>query len=170
MINWPQHLIAELAERSCIIFLGSGVSANAKSAEGKSPKTWEEFLVSATELVVNGEQKAFVENLIENKNYLLALQCIYDNSDSGDYIRFLKDEFLNPRYNPTQIHENIVEIDPKILITTNFDVIYEKASNDEGHTVVNYYDTNLIENLRSDQRVTIKAHGTIHNTNKLIFR
>lgn len=169
MIRWPQHLIAELATRRCVVFLGSGVSAQAKNDEGKRPSTWGQFLASAVNLVTNQSEKEYVSQLISENKYLLALQCIYEHSDRGDYIRFLREEYLEPRYKPTQIHEDLVLLDPKIVITTNFDIIYEKACHDEGHTVVNYYDTNLIENLRSDQRLIIKAHGNIRNIREMIF-
>ncbi|MGO4270313.1 hypothetical protein AB4Z22_10765 [Paenibacillus sp. TAF58] len=41
IIRWPSSLIAELAERRCIIVIGSGASASSKSSVGKSPKMLE---------------------------------------------------------------------------------------------------------------------------------
>ncbi|CAN7767986.1 SIR2 family protein [Paenibacillus sp. LjRoot153] len=166
---WPQHLIAELAARRCVIFLGSGVSAQAVNAEGRRPSTWGQFLTGATNLVQDQNERQYIQQLIGQGKYLLALQCIFDHSDRGDYNRFLRGEYLEPRYEPTQIHEDIVMIDPKITITTNFDIIYDKACRDEGHTVIKYYDSNIIEHLRSDQRLIIKAHGTIESTQEMIF-
>ena len=47
MIAWPLPLITELAERRCIIFIGSGVSAGAWKTDGgekKHPPVWKELL------------------------------------------------------------------------------------------------------------------------------
>ena len=44
MIEWPDLLIDAIARRRCVLFLGSGISANAKNIDGKKPPTWAEFL------------------------------------------------------------------------------------------------------------------------------
>ena len=168
-INWPQHLIAELAERRCIIFIGAGVSATAQNSDGIHPKPWKDFLEASLSLVPEGMDKDFIKKLISENNYLLALQCIYDHSDNNDYTSFLRSEFSTPNYKPSSIHQDIVDIDPKIVITTNFDKIYEKACYGDGHTIINFTENNLIENLRSDQRLIVKAHGNINDTGNMIF-
>ena len=37
MIDWPEHLIEAIARRKSVLFLGSGISANACNDEGKHP-------------------------------------------------------------------------------------------------------------------------------------
>lgn len=169
MNRWPTHLIKEIAERRCIFFLGSGVSASAKDLKGNHPKTWGDLLSAAVNLIGQQDHKTFVNELIETGHYLLALQCIYDHSDKGDYLNFLRNEYLTPRFEPSDVHNYIVDIDPKIVITTNFDVLYEQACGPYGYITINYYDNNLIDSLRSDDRIIIKAHGTISNPNRMIF-
>ena len=44
MIDWPDKLVQDIARRRCVLFLGSGVSANSKNAAGERPKTWVEVL------------------------------------------------------------------------------------------------------------------------------
>jgi len=169
LINWPEHLITELAERRCIIFIGSGVSATAENIAGRKPKTWGTFLEDSLTLVQEGNDKEFIKGLIREKNYLLALQCIYDHSDNNEYINFLRNEFSTPNYQPSSIHTDIAAIDAKVVITTNFDKIYEKACYGDGHSIINYTENNLIENLRSNQRLIIKAHGNINDIGNMIF-
>lgn len=43
MINWPEALVEAIARRRCVLFLGSGISANSKNSSGKRPATWENF-------------------------------------------------------------------------------------------------------------------------------
>lgn len=44
MIDWPERLVEDIARRRCVLFLGSGVSANSVNKEGERPKTWTEVL------------------------------------------------------------------------------------------------------------------------------
>ena len=39
MIEWPENLVDIIARRQCVLFLGSGVSANSSNEEGKHPLT-----------------------------------------------------------------------------------------------------------------------------------
>lgn len=43
-MDWPDDLILELARKRCVLFLGSGISANATDKDGKHPPTWRKFL------------------------------------------------------------------------------------------------------------------------------
>ena len=169
-IKWPEPLIEDLAERRCIIFIGSGASATSLTSDGNRPKTWEEFIAKAKMLVSDLSCIGFIDDLLGEKNYLLALQCIFDNCNKAAYYRLLQSEYSDPHFLPSQLHKDIVAIDPKISITTNFDKIYDRACSDEGHSVIPYYDSdNLADIIRSNKRVIIKAHGTIDNTHNLVF-
>ena len=44
MIKWPNDLINAIARRQCVLYLGSGVSANSQNASGKRPPMWKHFL------------------------------------------------------------------------------------------------------------------------------
>lgn len=44
MIDWPEALVEAIARRRCVLFLGSGISANSQNSSGKRPATWEKFL------------------------------------------------------------------------------------------------------------------------------
>lgn len=46
MFNWPNDLVSDIARRTCVLYIGAGVSANSSSAKGISPPTWEAFLRS----------------------------------------------------------------------------------------------------------------------------
>ncbi|MGK4098194.1 SIR2 family protein [Bacillus altitudinis] len=171
-VVWPDNLIEELAYRRCILFLGSGVSATAKNDEGNSPQTWPEFLKKITELINNpsADDLSFIHRMIEQENYLLALQVIYDLCDPGAYSKYLKDQFSRGNYKPSTVHKDIKEIDSKIVITTNFDKIYESLCNESQYAVHDYTKTkSIISNIKSPENVIIKAHGSIDDTDEMIF-
>ncbi|QUF65363.1 hypothetical protein [Bacillus atrophaeus] len=139
-INWPSKLIEEIAYRRCVLFLGSGVSATAVNEQGERPKTWGDFITSIQELMRNPtrDDKKFVKTMLAQENYLLALQAINDLSDTGDYADFLKRNCGRGNYDPSDVHKCIKEIDSKIVITTNFDKIYENLCNEDNYVKYDY--------------------------------
>lgn len=171
-IYWPPSLIEDIARGRCIFFLGSGVSASTNSEDPvpRSPKTWEDFLTSVNNTYIRDPDKDFIAKLIDEKRFLLALQCIYDLIDSGTYHHIISEEFSTPDYQPSRVHELISEIDPKIIITTNFDKIYEKAVPVQAITKV-IYDScgNFSDAIKSNKRVLIYAHGYIDNIGGIVF-
>jgi len=171
-IVWPNNLIEELAYRRCILFLGSGISATSKNDAGESPKTWEAFLNDIISLIPNPatEEMNFINRMLSQKNYLLALQAIYDKCDPGNYANYLRSVYSRPNYKASIIHEYIKEIDAKIVITTNFDKIYENLCNEHGYSVSTYMESKkILSNIKSTQNLIIKAHGTIDDIDNIVF-
>jgi NAD-dependent SIR2 family protein deacetylase len=170
MISWPKNLIEEIAYRRVILVLGSGISATAKNDSKESPKTWENFIEEAKSLMRDDTSTDFVNKMLEQKNYLITLQAIYSSCDPGEYADFLKREFLRSNFNPSEEHLAIKELDVKILITTNFDKIYDKICSGDEYVICDYKNTKkIISSIKSPENVIIKAHGSIDNVNDIIF-
>lgn len=171
MITWPENLIEELAYKRALFVLGSGISATSQNEEGVRPKTWSDFLEDAKLLMENKNCEVdFVDKMIAEKNFLMALQTIYADCDSGVYSDFLKKEFTRPKFQPSPIHQAIKEIDSKIVITTNFDKIYDNLCAEDGFVICDHKDTQkIVSNIKSPENVIIKAHGSIDDVNSIIF-
>jgi len=172
MINWPRTLVHEIARRRCIFFLGAGVAASSKNAAGQRPKEWKAFLTQASLLVTLPENKAIVTELIAQNKLLLALQAIASEADPADYQNLLNENFNDATFEPSDLHQVIFNLDSRLVITTNFDKIYEKIclrASTEGFKVIPYYSTSFGDELRSDTRLIIKAHGSIDELQKMIF-
>lgn len=176
LINWPENLIEEIAYRRCVLFLGAGISATAKNEQNESPKKWGEFITDAITLINEPDPAKrdrtinFVQRMIEKENYLLALQTIFNSSDPGRYAHFLRQVYSRSNYKASRVHELIKEIESKIVVTTNFDKIYENLCNDHGHTYANYYEINkILTNLKTTENLIIKAHGTIDDVDRMVF-
>jgi len=170
MINWPNALVTEVARRRCILFLGAGVASSAKTEAGVSPLTWKDFLKEAANLVPEKHEE--IHSLIDQNKLLLALQAIRDEADAGDYQALLDRSFNNAAFIPSDLHKTIFNLDSRIVITTNFDKIYEKhclTASTEGFKVIPYYSASLGDEIRSDTRLIIKAHGSIDDISKMIF-
>jgi len=172
MIDWPKNLVNEIARKRCILFLGAGVSASAKSPTGKRPKEWKEFLTAAVNLIKDPAKKTEIASLIEANKNLLALQAIRAETDPADYHNLLNDSFNDPAFAPSELHKQIFKLDSRLVITTNFDKIYERhclAVSTEGFKVIPYSSRSLGDEIRSDTSLIIKAHGTIDEIATMIF-
>ena len=173
MIDWPASLVREVAARRCVFFLGAGISSSAVDADDNHPKTWFEFLSEACNLVRDRLLRESINHLISEKSYLLALEGIKSNVDPAEFRTLLDGSFNNPGFQPSDLHSLINELDSRIVTTTNFDKIYEKACNmretQGAFKVVNYHSDDLCDELRSDTRLIIKAHGSIDEISKMIF-
>uniref|UniRef100_UPI0035B67272 SIR2 family NAD-dependent protein deacylase n=1 Tax=Yunchengibacter salinarum TaxID=3133399 RepID=UPI0035B67272 len=89
-----------------------------------------------------------------------------------DWVPFLREEFLTPNYNPSTLHKKIFDLNQRIVISLNFDEIYEKYARnitDQNISVKKYNETDSYQFLRDDNYYIIKAHGDINEPNNIIF-
>jgi len=173
-MDWDPAFVEELAARRCIIFMGSGVSASAITADKtKRPPDWESLLNRLLAAMTEGDDKDFAKEKIAKKEYLDAAEIIYSKITPANFATILREELVTPRYQPSRIHRSVLNIDPKIVITTNYDDIYEKfcATGDAkaGYNVCRHHDTHLINDLRSPVRSIIKAHGCVTDLSKSVL-
>ncbi|WP_081841486.1 SIR2 family protein [Alicyclobacillus macrosporangiidus] len=173
MINFPESLIHEIAERRCIIVLGAGASAGCVGVNNTKPPTWDDFLTQAAELVRDSSDKDEALKLISSGQYLDAAQVIVDSADEGDFAYFIRRIFETPRYQPSEIHHRVLLLDPKIVVTTNYDQVYERlcqnGSARDGYNVCKYYETHALNDIRSTTRVILKAHGCVSDPSQIVL-
>ncbi len=171
---WPQALITELASRRCIIFLGAGASAGcASTVSGIKPLTWGDFLLKLRSLMHEENDKSLVDDYIDKQKYLDAAEIMFGSISPADFTGFIRSEFVTPKFNPSNVHKYVLKIDPKIIITTNYDDIYDNYCRDgqaiDGYNVCRYYESHLVSDLRSPVRQIIKAHGCVSDPSKIVL-
>lgn len=172
MSIYPDSLINEFARNRCVLFLGAGVSATARSEEGKCPPSWKEFIEGALSLVKVKKHRIEARRYLKLGNNTLALQVISNSIDRADYISYVERTFNNPKYKPSEVHKHVHLLGSKIVITTNFDLIYEnycRSISDSGFKVVTYDNKTLSDVIRSDSSIIIKSHGSVDDTSRMIF-
>lgn len=171
MFDWPNDLVSDIARRTCVLYIGAGVSANSRSVDGTSPPTWETFLRSClTE--INRADCAYIEQLLSQKDLLSACEVIIDKMGSNEFNNVAQDAFRRPGFKPASIHETIYNLDARLVITPNVDKIYEQYAQATscGTVVVKKQTEHDISNfIRSTDRVILKAHGSIDTPNEMIF-
>lgn len=170
-INWPTELISDIARRRSVLYLGAGVSANARNDRGEAPLTWEMFLRRLLGELPLAEHE-YIEKLLCHENYLLACEIIREKLESHKFNDIAEDCFRRQRFHTAEIHEIIYNLDSRLVITPNVDKIYEQYAikQSQGTVVIkNYTDKDLSKFIRSEDRVIIKAHGTIDSPSEMVF-
>lgn len=103
---------------------------------------------------------------------LLACELLRNYLGDDDYKDLLKAEFFDKHFCHAKIHEEIEQLDSRIVITPNFDQIYERYVHSiPGNDVViaKYNDTNIADVIRTAHRLIIKTHGDITAGDDIIF-
>lgn len=169
MIDWPDNLVEDIARRKCVLVLGSGVSKNSVNDAGNRPKDWKEFLNHASENI-NG--KTEIKKQIRSGDYLTACELIKKELGRDDYNTLVRSEFLTPAYKPAKIHEHIFNLDSRIVITPNFDKIYDTYANTASHgniLVKKFNESDIADCIRRPEPLIIKIHGSVESPDNLIF-
>ncbi|WP_278380296.1 SIR2 family protein [Chryseobacterium arthrosphaerae] len=169
MINWPENLIEDIARRKTVLVLGAGVSKNSTNSSGLRPKDWKEFLESATSSLTSRTE---VNKQIKSGDYLTACELIKKELGRDDFNTLMRREFLTPRFNHAPIHEHIYNLDSRIVITPNFDKIYDTYANhiSQSSTIIKKFtDEDIADCIRRPEPLIIKIHGSVDSTDNLIF-
>jgi len=176
MIDWGDALVKEIAARRCIVFLGAGASASCVPALGdpaRRPPDWRTLLTELNRRTPPGADRTLADGLIGDLKYLDAAEIIAHTMARADYADAMRQMLEEPRFRQSLIHEHILNLDPKIVITTNFDQIYDRyctgGAAAAGYNIVKYTDTHLVQQLRSPIRTIVKAHGCISQTDHMVL-
>lgn len=169
MIDWPDDLVSDIARRKCVLVIGSGVSKNSTNNQGLRPKDWKEFLLAASE---NIDGRTEIRRQIRSGDYLTACELIKKVLGRDDYNSLVRREFLVPAYHPAKIHEYIFNLDSRIVISPNFDRIYDTYASTASHGTVivkKFNDNDIADCIRRPEPLIIKIHGSVESPDNLIF-
>jgi hypothetical protein len=171
MIPWPDDLVADIARRRSVLVLGAGISMNALGEGGKCPKSWGQLLEEGASKLDPKPQKV-VRRLMRQRDYLTACEIIKSELGKDEYESFLTQEFLEPKFAPTPVHDVLFKLDCRVVATPNIDKIYESHANHLAKgsiKIKHYYDDDVADAVRRSNRVVLKIHGTIDTPAKMIF-
>lgn len=158
-----------LARRRVVLFLGSGVSANATGAEGQRPPTWERFLSKAIGRIPS--DKTHITRLLRSGDFLTVCEIV-KNRLGDDWDEVLKESFIEPQFSPADVHRAIFKLDQRVCLTQNFDAIYDTFAASESNNTVQikqYHDEDIARFVTSRERFVVKAHGSLANRSRMIF-
>ncbi len=135
------------------IFAGAGISA-----ESKLPK-WGDL--------INELQKRLYGDTKKNEDYLVLAEKFYNQFGESSYYQTLK-SLIPDSAKKNDLHLEIVKLNIKNLITTNWDNLFEQAINEEGRFL------NIIKSDKDIGSSTgfakfIKMHGSL-DENNIVFK
>lgn len=173
-IAWPESLVRELAERRCVVFLGAGASAACTPQDSAHrPPDWATFLSGAADLITGVDDKAEALRLLDEKRFLDAAQVVHDALNPPDFSEYVRACLRDPNYEPAELHGLVRDLDAKIVVTTNYDEIYEslvrRGAAAASYNVCRYYEPHLVNDLRSRMRMIVKAHGCVTDPTRIVL-
>lgn len=175
-IEWDRSLVEELSGRRVIPFLGAGATMSCErkapdGATGRAPD-WPQLLSLLRDAAqCSAEDLSHIATLIEKDKFLDAAQIIQSKISKQEHARILRSEFQN--LEPGLLHESILRLDQRLVMTTNYDCAYEdfcmRGAGRDGYAVLHYYDDGLINRLRSPTRLILKLHGSVRQPEKTVL-
>jgi hypothetical protein len=172
MIDWPDDLVRDIAARRSVLFLGAGVSRNAANIHGVHPREWTDFMRHLAGVVTDAGQRTEIVQCVDDGDLLTACELARKCLTLANFRTEMLKEYLSNGYNPAQIHDDLSRVDSRLVMTTNFDRLYETRANQlQNNTVLvkNYYDTDVADVFRRQDRVVLKIHGTIDYLDRTVF-
>lgn len=150
-----QNIKSANNDNSLVIFVGAGISMSSNTKNVKLP-SWYDLIYQM--------QKDLDE---EETDYLKLAQLYYLAFGEFSYLQKIKEYF--PDYiKPSNIHKQIFEINPHIIITTNWDNILERAVEENAYIYdIICSDKDLVKS--SIQNKVVKMHGDFKNHN-IVFK
>ena len=169
-MTWPSALVTEIAERRVVLFLGAGVSKSAVQTLPSWPGLLKEMKCFAT-LKKDGK---LIDKLIRENRLLDAAEVINNLSLPADKNSFLESKFKISPPVYADIYDDILSLDAKVCITTNYDQLIEKnfdyySGGQKSHQVRTYRYDNLLTDLRSPSRIILKLHGCITEPSRIVL-
>lgn len=175
---WPVDLVQALSQRRGVIFLGAGASASCISESGERQPAWTDLLQKLSEGLEGTDRSAFDECMARSR-LLDAAQIVVDTVPAPQLHSALLAIFANSAIKPSSLYESVNLIDQPVVMTTNYDRMYERfwetelnepLSGPKPPLIVSHYqESDVVDNLRSDRRLLLKLHGTIEKPRDLVL-
>ncbi|SMQ58101.1 SIR2-like domain-containing protein [Plantibacter sp. VKM Ac-1784] len=175
---WPDDLVQALSQRRGVIFLGAGASASCVSNSGSRQPNWTALLKKLARGLAGKDRIAFDEAMSRSR-LLDAAQIVVDNVAPPTLHSRLIEIFLDNTIRPSSLYESVNLIDQSVVMTTNYDRMYERfweidlnepLSGSKSPLMVSYYkESDVVDNLRSDRRMLLKLHGTIEKPRDIVL-
>ena len=173
MTDWSDNIIKSVARRRAILVLGAGTSFHSTPLPGsKHPPDWATFLSDAAKKLTKKPQIE-AKRLIRAGEYLSACEIIKTHL-SDDWTSCVNEAFGKQKLDPGDLHTKVYALDLPIVMTTNFDKVYQSAATKLSSSTVKvktYRDKDLAILARGDahSRVLLKVHGSIDDIGSMIF-
>ena len=151
----PPALVEEFNSNRVVLFVGSGISRISKLPD------WSMLLTQLQHLHERSEE-------FDHLDPMQQAQCLYDAAGRQTVTRNIASIFEKHR-TPSDVHNLIVKLPFRAIITTNWNTLIEKAYEDvHGFTIpVVYSDDSLV--TMDSSSILLKVHGSIDKPDSIVF-
>lgn len=174
-LNWPEHLINQLAMDRWSLFIGSGVAASCSNKASKSPPTWHDLLTYLCDGILDEDTKSTGEELISRYDYLGAADhirhCYEVEHRVHTYHQRIKEAVTGPLddpFEPSSLYTVLLSLNPRTVFTTNYDKLFEIASRG-GYSSHDFKSATLTDDLRRAEPVLVKLHGSVDSLAEVVL-
>lgn len=175
LTRWPEHLVERVTSRNFVLVLGAGTSRSCTNASGRTPPSWADLLLSLADSFTKTKARAAAKDLVERMNYLEAAElirvCARTEGKEQDFlgkIAEMADGGRESQYRPVELHDALMRLEPDIIVTTNYDRVIERATNN-GYNLHRFDSTTLASDVRSGNPVLLKIHGSVDSATELVL-
>lgn len=144
--------------------------------EVSAPPTWEGLLRGLSDVAgLVDQEKGELEGLISAGALLEAAEFVHSTaesrarlSDVHTKLKLLTDGPVNSNYKPNKWHDALMMLEPRVIITTNYDKLIERASQ-SGYNVHTYSSTTVGHEIRRGDPVLLKIHGSVDDPQNVVL-
>lgn len=173
MTSWPDEVVVQASARNLVVVVGAGLSASCTSG-GTSPPAWDKLLKDITAELGLGREDEILE-LIEKDRLLDAAELVRQqaqreskNQDLHKQIKVAVDGKRRHNFTGSEWHDALIQLDPQVLVTTNYDKIIERATSD-AYAKHDYLSDGVAGDIRRGESVLLKIHGDVDKIEKVIL-
>jgi hypothetical protein len=174
-VAWPRNLIQRIADGQWLLFIGSGISASCTNKAGASPPTWEQLLLRLATLITDAANHEIAKQLIGRNDFLGAADHIRwtlsTEANIDSYYQEIRSAVNGPpddRFTPSGWFEALLSLEPRVVYTTNYDNLFEMAS-DHGYVTHPFTSTGIPSDFRRGEPLLVKLHGSVDQINEVVL-
>lgn len=174
----PEMLVRSIRDNRCVLFVGAGLSAQAKASDGTRLPTWRALLERMIEwcavhrVQLRAEPSEF--KAILDKNRLLVVAQELQHALGGQLNACLSEILHNGATRPSPAHRVLCQSNWVAVLTSNYDSLIEGAYAVESEGIVPPVFSlggvnQAIECLRSDRFFVFKVHGDVNLPGSIVL-
>jgi len=172
---WPRDVVDHAIRRDLILIVGAGISASCRNAGNASPPSWSKLLLETATAIGMDVRVDELKQLVERDRLLEAAELLKLDAASRarlqDMYLAIRDAVDGPQGDPfagSEWHDAIVRAEPKVIVTTNYDKIIERATS-AGYSVHEYDSSTIAADVRRGYPVLIKVHGSVDHVENMVL-
>jgi hypothetical protein len=175
----PNQLVQSVAEGKSLAFVGAGFSMAVERSTGERLPDWPGLLrqildLARLENVPFSGLEAEIEGAISSGKLIMAAQELEERIADPTKSRILRQIFLDDNVRPNHLHEKLVSIPFKGILTTNYDMLVEGAytlkTGGRIPPVLTQEDLEKVQNpLRAKGPFVFKLHGDINRPDTIVL-